>query len=201
MTIEGLTWTDAVVLFLIASTAIFGAFRGAVRPVVSMAGLIVGVLLAGHIGPSLHAERLPWVAAQDDPILLGMAISWLLVILASLMAGGLVGRVLERVVVKADYGFADRLVGFGLGASKGALVGVLLCVGLLMLTPPGPVESDARSSHTLRGARWLVERARMVIPESALGPIENAIHGPQFGLPSRDGQAGVSGGDSAQLAR
>jgi len=175
MSLNELNWTDVCMLLLIFVTGLVGALRGAVRPVASLAALTVGVLVAGHLAPMLRAERLPFVRDAEDPVALGMALGWVLVLLAAMLAGSLIGRILVRLVTGNEHGRADRLVGLLVGAGRGAIVGALACVALLMFVGQGPVRADVEASRTFDGTRWLVSRADPLMPRSSLQPIRSAI--------------------------
>jgi membrane protein required for colicin V production len=170
-----LSWTDLAVAALILMTAVLGAFRGAVRLVVSLAALLSGIVVAAHLAPALHAERLPWMDRAADPLTLGLAVSWGLILLAALMLGGLVGRLLSQAVAQVRFGAVDRVLGLALGLAKGAVYGAVLCIVLLTLPDSDAVRADAAHSQALRGTRWMVDRANAALPDETLGPLRTAL--------------------------
>jgi uncharacterized membrane protein required for colicin V production len=170
-----LAWTDLAVATLVLVTAVFGAHRGAVRLVVSLIALLVGVVVAAHVAPDLHAERLPWMDRSRDPITMGLAVSWSLILLVSLMLGGLIGRLLRQALAQVHFGIFDRVLGLALGLTKGAVYGAVLCVVLLTIQDSDAVRADAAASQAARGARWMVDRAGAALPEETLQPLRTVL--------------------------
>lgn len=178
-------WTDVAVALLVLVTSILGAFRGAVRLVVSLAALLLGVVIASHLAPTLHAERLPWMDRAEDPITLGLAVSWGLILLVALMFGSLAGRLASQAVAQVRFGVVDRVLGLALGLAKGAVYGAVLCVVLLTLPDSQAVRADAAGSQSLRGTRWMVERASDALPDQALDPLRTALDEDAYAAPAR----------------
>ncbi|MHC4845378.1 MAG: CvpA family protein [Planctomycetota bacterium] len=165
MTPEGLAGTDIAALVLVALLAVMGAIRGAIRILVGVIALLVGVFLAGRYGHQLHAERLPWIADAEDSLGIGMAVAGILIILAAVLVGGLLGRVLKRAAEEAEFGRVDRLFGFLLGALKGSLYAALLVIALMAIGPDG-ARADAESSYAVGATRGLVDGLGGILPES-----------------------------------
>jgi membrane protein required for colicin V production len=170
-----LAWTDLGVAALVLVAAALGAFRGAVRLVVSLIALLLGVAVAAHVAPALHAERLPWMDRSRDPITLGLALSWSLILAAAWMLGNLVGRLLSQAVAQVHFGLVDRTLGLALGVAKGAVYGAALCIVLLTLPESDTVRADAAGSHSVRGTRWLVDRASTALPDETLHPLRMVL--------------------------
>jgi membrane protein required for colicin V production len=170
-----LAWTDLGVAALVLVTAVLGAYRGAVRLVVSVIALLLGVVVAAHVAPSLHAERLPWMDRSRDPITLGLAVAWCLILAGAWMVGSLVGRLLSQAVAQVHFGIVDRTLGLALGVAKGAVYGAGLCVVLLTLPESDTVRADAAGSQSARGTRWLVDRASAALPDETLHPLRLAL--------------------------
>ncbi|MHC4845919.1 MAG: CvpA family protein [Planctomycetota bacterium] len=172
-----LAWTDLAVAVLVVVTSVLGAFRGAVRLVVSLVALLLGVAVAAHVAPGLHAERLPWMDQARDPLTMGLAVSWCLILLVALMFGSLVGRLASQAVEQIHFGAIDRVLGLALGVAKGAVYGAVLCVVLLTLPDSDEVRADAAESQAARGTRWMVERASAAFPDATLQPLRTVLDG------------------------
>jgi len=165
MTSEGLAGTDIAALVLVALLAVMGAVRGAIRILVGVIALLVGLFLASRFGHQLHAERLPWIADAEDSLGIGMAVASALILLAAVLAGGLLGRVLKRAAEEAEFGRVDRLFGFLLGALKGSLYAALLVIALMAIGPAG-ARTDAESSYAVGATRQLVEGLGSILPDT-----------------------------------
>lgn len=142
---------DLVVLALLAVTALRGAVSGALKQVVSLAAVVLGVLAARTFGPQV-AEGLSRTLSQAGrlvaPALL-FAGAFALVSLAG--AAILRGTGVARVV----RGPADRAVGAVLGGAKGALAAWALLSALALAGDvlPRPLAARARRSDFAALAR------------------------------------------------
>jgi len=118
-----MNWIDIVIIIVIAIPTILGLRTGIIKASFSLAGLILGVILAGHYYVPL-SEQLsglsPGIAriVAFAIILVGV---WVIAILLS----GLV----ERAVSMMLLGWVNRLV----GAVFGFVVGAILCSALLAI--------------------------------------------------------------------
>ncbi len=122
-----MTVLDWILVVLWGGVALSGFWKGAVRLVFGIGGLVVGIwlaiaigqdlgnVLAGHIAPS-------WIAA---------ALGRVLPVLAALLLFGLAGWGIDRTLKAMRLGWLNRLLGAGLAAVVGAiLLGVLLVLSL-----------------------------------------------------------------------
>ena len=133
MTLNGL---DIALLAVLGLSAVFGAFRGLVREVLSLLAWIA----AGWLALRYHgwlADRLVSVIAQDG---LRQAAGFLLLFIAAIISVSLLNRLLSMLVHASRLGGIDRLLGFIFGALRGVMIG-LVFVALIDMTPLG--ESSA----------------------------------------------------------
>jgi len=152
-------WVDGVILGVTGVTVLAGLARGAVRTVFSLAGVVVGFWIAsresGAVGMVL-SRWLPEPAAGAIGfvfVFLGVAVSFTL-------AAWLLRKVLEGLLL----GWADRVLGAGLGLLQAA---VALGVAALVIEGFGSFPA-ARESRTypfaLQSGRILLG----AIPEETL---------------------------------
>ncbi len=125
---------DLAVLALLAVTALFGAASGALRQLVSLAAVLLGVLAARAFSDDVAAglaRRISPVARHLAPLLLFLGTF----ALASLVGLGILrGTGVARVV----RGPADRGVGALLGGAKGALAAWVLLSALALAGDHAP---------------------------------------------------------------
>ena len=154
---EELPTLDAVAAGVLALAALRGIWIGAVREAFSLAGLATAVVV-------IRAWREPagrWLDAHGPFEVTELAAQILAAIalgVVSLIAVGVIGRVVRRSVRGAGLGLLDRLAGLLLGAAEGAVVVAALVVGLAALL--------GRDDDALAGTRTL---AALEATETALG--------------------------------
>ena len=161
-----MTGFDYLALGIVAISIALGVVRGAVREVLSVLGWVVAIALAWRFSHAV-AEFLP--SSWTSPTL-RYALSFVGVLVGSLMLFGLAAIALGALVRKGRMTGTDRV----LGALFGLVRGVLLLVALVLLAglTPLPRERAWRNavlSQPLEGAAILV---RTYLP----GPLASRIH-------------------------
>ncbi|HUV56643.1 MAG TPA: CvpA family protein [Dehalococcoidales bacterium] len=118
-----MNWLDIVIIIVIAIPAILGIRIGIIKASFSLAGLILGVILAGHYYVPLSEQ----LSALSPGIAKIVAFAIILVgvwVIAILLSG-----LVERAVSMMLLGWINRLV----GAVFGFAVGTILCSALLAI--------------------------------------------------------------------
>jgi membrane protein required for colicin V production len=116
-----MNWLDIVIIIVIAIPTILGIRIGIIKASFSLAGLILGVILAGHYYVPLSEQ----LSALSPGIAKIVAFAIILVgvwVIAILLSG-----LVERAVSMMLLGWVNRLV----GAVFGFVVGAILCGALL----------------------------------------------------------------------
>lgn len=121
---------DIALLAVVGLSAIFGAFRGFIREILSLLAWLIAGWLAMHFFP-VFADRLTAVIEQQT---LRQAAAFLLIFLAALLAIALVNRLLALLIRVSQLGGIDRLLGFIFGALRGVMIGVVFVV-MIDLSP------------------------------------------------------------------
>jgi membrane protein required for colicin V production len=123
-------WVDFVIIGIIALSAIIGLARGLIREVLALGVWIAALLAAWFFYRPVAVQLEPWL---DTPSLqMGAAV--VIIVLAVLIAGAILGWILSTLVEKTGLTGTDRLLGLVFGAGRGAVV-VALLVFLASLTP------------------------------------------------------------------
>ena len=147
---------DWMLLAPLLVSGLLGVWRGVVREVMSVLAWVTGVVLAGRFAADL-AQLLP---INGD--VLPHAVAWVLILLAVLIAAGLLARLLKKLLSVAGLGLADRLLGGVFGLVRGTMV-LMLIVLLIGLTPfkKYPIWT---SSQVVPLAQLLLEFVKPVLP-------------------------------------
>lgn len=117
---------DIVILAVIAYSTWCGLRRGLVREAFALAGWVLGILMAIRS----HENIAPALAPLIDTPSLRLAAAFLLVCLGVVFLVWCLGHVLRSLLKALAMGPADRLMGAGFGAARGALI-VVVIVGVL----------------------------------------------------------------------
>ena len=118
-----MNWLDVVILAITIPFGIFGLWKGAIRAVFGVGGLIGGIALAGHFYRPLAGILFP-----SGAIWSGIA-AYALILIATLVIASVIGWFIAKLVHIVMLGWLDRLIGFILGA----VVGSMLCAAILAI--------------------------------------------------------------------
>ncbi len=159
---ESINPFDIAIIVLMGYTIIRGIFRGFIREVAGIIGLLVGFYTAygyyGHLSSLLE----PWIS---DPAYRDITAFIIVFCAITLLIIGL-GMLVRLLVKMMLLGVLDRIFGAVFGAVKGALIVSLLLVVLVNFLPAGGADMIARSR--LAPAVHAVSREMVrLIPESA----------------------------------
>jgi len=123
-------WVDYVIIGVIALSAIISLVRGFVREALSLVTWVAAFLIAWLFFRELAVQLRPWIGV--DSLRLGAA--FLILLVASLILGGLIGYLGGKLVDKTGLSGTDRVIGVVFGAARGAVL-VAVMVLLAGLTP------------------------------------------------------------------
>ncbi len=124
-----MTWLDVAVTVTICLLAAFGFWKGIVRAVIGIAGLLGGLVIAG----SLHRQvaALLWPSGGTWSLIAAYAV----VLIATLIVAALLAALLSRLIHMTALGMVDRLIGLAVGAIVATLGWALLLTLLVSLSP------------------------------------------------------------------
>lgn len=175
---------DLVFLAIILVSALLGLVRGLVGILVSTAAWVLAGLAAFQFG----AEAALWLADDGQPSATQLFGGYALTFVAVLLAIGLMGALVRRMVRASDLSGVDRTFGFVVGMARGLVIGCILV--LLLGFTPLPREASWRQSWVvpmlLPGAEWMRER----LPDWSVAQIDfrnalpNGDNGGEGGQPS-----------------
>lgn len=121
---------DWVIVAVISVSTLFGLFRGLVRELISLVGVLVAGGIALRASPSVQAWLEPYLTLPS----LRAAVAFLAVLIAVLLAASLLGRLLITMVKHAGLAPTDRVLGGVFGLARGLAI-VILAVIVAGATP------------------------------------------------------------------
>ncbi|MGQ0653844.1 MAG: CvpA family protein [Betaproteobacteria bacterium] len=141
-----MTWLDYAVIGIAALSILWGAWRGVVREIISLAGWVIA-FLAANLFAAPASEYVP--ATLHNPQLRA-ALAFIAVFLVALIVTALFGILLSRLVRAVGLGGLDRSLGALFGLARAALVVVALALlaGLTSL-PRQPAWKESLSGGVL----------------------------------------------------
>lgn len=125
---SGLDWLIVLAVLL---SVVLAAAQGFLMEVFSLAGVVIGYLLAAWEYPRVAAWYAPYVKA---PWMADMA-GFLTIFIAVTLLAGIAGRVARWSMQEAGLRWADRLLGAAFGLLRGILVAVVLVMALASFAP------------------------------------------------------------------
>ena len=119
-----MNWLDIVIIVLIAIPTLIGLKIGIIKAALSLAGVILGTILAGHYYAAL-AEQLTFVS-QDN---LAKIAAFAIILIGVMIIASILAAVLKWVVSAVMLGWVNRLG----GVVFGLLLGGVFCGALLAI--------------------------------------------------------------------
>lgn len=116
-----MTLFDIIVLFIVGVAAIGGFLRGLVQEVLSLAAWILAAFTIYYLHEPLTEGLLDYIDTESTTSILAFALLLLIPYAAMKVIAGNVGEASRNSVL----GPIDRVLGFGFGAIKGALIAVI----------------------------------------------------------------------------
>ena len=118
-----MNWLDIILILALLLAAFIGFRRGIIKVVLILAGLILGVFLAGRFY-SNFADRLP--IGNDTT---AKVLAFIIIFIAVIAAAFVLAFFLRRTLAAIRLGWTDRLA----GAILGFIAGAVICGALLAL--------------------------------------------------------------------
>jgi len=113
-----MSWLDIVILVVLAIGTLSGLKIGLIKAALSLAGVIIGVILAGRYYSPL-AERLTFVP-QDT---IANIVAFAIILVGTMLVAGILAAVLKWIASAVTLGWGNHLG----GAAFGFLMGATIC--------------------------------------------------------------------------
>ncbi len=134
-----MNWLDVVIIIVVAISTLIGLKAGLIKTVLSLAGLIIGVLLAGRYHTVL-TERLTFIPQDNLANIAAFAIILIGVMLIALV----LASVLKWAASMVMLGWLNHLGGAAFGFVLGAILcSTILAIWVKFLGTPGTIAASA----------------------------------------------------------
>jgi membrane protein required for colicin V production len=151
---------DWIILAVIVLNVVSAAIQGFFAEALSMAGLIVGYIVAAW----QYQHLADWLATFLKNEWFAEILGFLIVFFAVVLAFGIVGRIARWVMKEAGLSGFDRFLGGVLGLLKGGLMVAVILMGMTAFTPT----SNMLKNSQLAPYFLVVGRAAIWVAPSAL---------------------------------
>jgi len=115
---------DFIILAIVLLSAIVGLVQGFLKEICSLLSWVLAIWLAWHYAPTL-APHLGGVLSEAD---YGIWAARGIILVAVLVAGSIVGFLLDRFVRMSLFSGLDRMLGFLLGLVRGVVIVALVII-------------------------------------------------------------------------
>lgn len=144
---------DIVIIGVLVIPAITGLFKGMVRTVFGLMGLVGGVLLSIVFARPLGLQIGNLLGITD--YFIGKLAAFILIFLASALIGYFGGIAFKRLFSAANLGWLDRLLGGLLGLGQGIVIATAILIVIYLI--PGTRPWLNESTFSKASARIVVE--------------------------------------------
>ncbi len=146
-----MNWLDIVIIVVIGIATFVGLKKGVVKAVLTLAGLIVGVILAGRYYVPL-SEQLTFIS-QDS---VAKVVAFAIIFVGAMVVAALLAQFLKSAASVIMLGWANHLAGAIIGFALGAIFcGAILAIWVKFLGAGAIAESGI--------ATFLLDRFPMVL--------------------------------------
>ena len=146
-----MNWLDIVIIVYLVLSVLGGLMQGLIRTVLGLAGLILGIYLAGRYYVTLGS----WLPIANESI--ANVVAFAIILVGIIILAGIIAFFVRRVLRLVMLGWVDKL----LGAVFGLILGGLMCGAVLaLLTHFFSIEGTVSGSWL---ATFLLDRFPVVL--------------------------------------
>jgi membrane protein required for colicin V production len=131
---QTLTPLDWAILAVLVISVVTAFMHGFLVEVCALAGLVAGIILAGHY----YLQIVPWVQHFVHQEAAAATIAFLFVAFGVMLAAAILGRMLRWILRSLGLGWADRIAGGAFGLLKGYIVVALGVAVMVAFFPRQP---------------------------------------------------------------
>ncbi len=119
-----MNWLDIIILVIVVVSVFLGLRIGIIKAALSLAGVIVGVILAGRYYVPL-AEQLTFISQED----VAEGVAFAIILIVVMVIAGILATFLKWAASAVMLGWVNRLG----GAVFGLVLGAILCGAVLAI--------------------------------------------------------------------
>lgn len=179
---------DWLMVGAIALSVLMAAAQGFFFEIFSLAGVVLGYLLAAWEYPQLAPRFLPFVNAAW----VAEFASFLTIFFVVLLAAGMAGRIARWAMKEAGLRWVDRLLGAAFGLLRGVVLVTVVLVGLTMFAPGSRVLRESRLAGYFlvagRAMSWVAPAAAREKFRSGIAALRQQPQAPAPAEPARPAQ-------------
>lgn len=124
MQLQDINWIDYAIMGVIAFSVIMGIVRGFVREAMSLVTWVVAISVG-----ILYCEAFSVYFSKISMLGIRLTLSFVLLVLGSLIIGGIISHVIVRIIRLTGFGITDRIIGTFFGFARGAaIVSILILI-------------------------------------------------------------------------
>lgn len=127
-----LYWVDIAIITVIGLSVLTGLFRGFVKELVALCAWVLAIWFGFKYSQSLD----PWLISYIQEQSVRSAAGFIIILFATLFAGGVVNAILSFILKRAGLSGTDRTLGMGFGFIRGVFIVALLMVAVKMTSLP-----------------------------------------------------------------
>jgi membrane protein required for colicin V production len=166
---QTLTPLDWGILAILVISVVTAFLHGFLVEVCALAGLVAGIVLAGHY----YLQIVPWVQHFVHQDAAAAAIAFLFVAFGVMLAAAILGRMLRWILHSLGLGWADRIAGGAFGLLKGYILVALGVAAIAAFFPPQPwFDRSQLVPYFVPGAHG----SATVLPRDLGGRIQSGLH-------------------------
>jgi membrane protein required for colicin V production len=140
-----MNWLDLVILVLLIISAIAGLVSGLIKSLFSLAGLILGVVLAGRFYVAL-AENLGFISNDNG----ARIVAFIIIFVGVMIIAAILGVFFTKLVSTILLGWLNRLLGAFFSVILGAIfIGAILAVWVKFAGPNSAITGSVIASFLL----------------------------------------------------
>jgi membrane protein required for colicin V production len=147
-----MNWLDIVIIIILIISVVSGIKQGVIKILFSLAGGIIGVVLAGRYSDSL-ASKLTFIS---DPNIAGI-VAFVIIILAVMIIAMILAMVVKKIISAILLGWVDKLG----GAVLGLIMGAIFCAAALSMWMRYQGSVDAVTGSAI--ANFLLDKFPVVL--------------------------------------
>ncbi len=133
--LETLIWVDYVIIVIILISSLISLVRGFMREALSLAVWILAFWVSWTFFRELALYFEQWISVPS----MRLGVAFLLLLVATLILGGLINYLVGQLVEKTGLTGTDRMLGIFFGMARGALlVGIAVLLAGLTAIPLDP---------------------------------------------------------------